>query len=276
MACIEREGKMDKAEIKERLEEFCESNNLKAEAVLAAAEGDPIIWECVICGDGFARFTFPYNPDGRDFYNCRLCGSPHLILDGYGDERCDQVVDGEVYIGIGEASEGSFCNYCEEGFSSHPDGTVMAYLASGGKFSARYNGPVLQDLAPWTLAETCNFGNLSEALQKAVKGIVGGSHWVSTGGWRGYEQPGDAEGYEKLLDGWVGWGAGGGGVEFFQHLGQYAQEWGVDLLVVAATTSNVLSTRVDVYVPSDRLEEIREKVGEIDLGMGVAGYVSMR
>jgi len=59
-------------------------------------------------------------------------------------------------------------------------------------------------------------------------------------------------------------------------LPQHAVDWGVDVIAVAATTSNVLSTGVDVYVPSDRLAEIRAEVERINLSMGLDGRIEVR
>ena len=272
---------MDQVEIRERLDKFCESNSLDAEVLSQAVEGEPIVWECAICGEELVRWTFPYVKVGREAYNCHLCGSPHLILDRYGDEQCDQVVDDELYIGMTEDCGASFCSCCEEGFGSQPDGQVVVYQAEGGKFSGAYNGPVLQNVEGY-YGESTGFYDLSAGVQAAVKGIVEGSHWVRTDGWRGYTQPGSAEGYEKLADGWVGWGASGGGRDWLESLPEKAQEWGVDLIVVASTTSNLFSVGVDVYVPSAVVERVKAEVVGENLSMveaggrGIAGNLGVR
>lgn len=255
---------MDKLEIKEAWEKWSKKSGVRLWV-------EPIEYTCVICGDELLEFHWEWKDN---VYDCRICGGPHAVIDKRGEERCTYFAGGEYLAMTDEAEDAPFCGWCEENFHSHPDGTVTVYLDDGEKFSARYNGPLLHD--PEIDGGLCYEG-LSESVKGGIKEIVGGSRWVSTDAWRGYTQPGVAEAWERVCDGWVGWGSGGRpGVKFLNNLNQYAMEWEVSIICVAATTSNVLSTGVDVYVEGVRAEEVRGRIEGMDLSFGGDGHLGVR
>jgi len=242
-----------------------QGNGLTLEDVVSKVAPEP----CPICGTKVTRYIL----DGRQ---CYWCGGEHLLLTEYGDETCEEYVDGELYIPAQEDGEGCvewFCTNCRDSFSNHPDGTIIVHTMTGDKFKGQYvsgdGGAVISNWDGYA-GEGLDFWELPHELQVAVRSIADSTAWVRTDAWRGYSNPGGGIGFTKLLDGWAGMGGDGKMVSFINSLGDRAVDSVTDFIVVFSTTSNVCSTGVSVYVCNEQVEFVKAAIE----AEGVSPYLS--
>jgi hypothetical protein len=194
---------------------------------------DYTIGECIVCGESI---------DGMDY------AEDHDYV--MGDEHA-------TYRRIDDGPTGPMCLYCREDFDSYSD-TLVVTLPYGSKAKYEYKGGIMFDHSIYT-RDFVEPGDLPLGVFDAAVEIMGGQHWVSTDGWRGYsETPGKGGDFVRVKNSWHSTMERTDVSDLINDLSN--GDAGIDfpVIVVYARTSNVFSMGIEVYAPKDHVEDIKE------------------
>lgn len=231
-----------------------------------------------------------------DGVECVICDEPLDHTDYPEDsEYIGEYGGGSLYEALDDDVLGHMCLYCREQWDSHAN-TLVVSDHRGRVTKVQYDDGILFDEAHFD-RDLEPVPELPDEIEAAVLSIVEDTGWVSTDAWRGYTSlPDDADEYVKAKGGWhssitrtdasdrVNELLDG---RYHSHVEYYLDEdddsdsdvINVDdvesrdgerldfpVIGVFSTTSNVMSTGVDLYVPEDREDAIAQLFEDVSSG----------
>jgi hypothetical protein len=174
-------------------------------------------------------------------------------------ENCSDDINTDEDISYGSESSGK--TFCESCYNEDRQNASRVFI-TGPNFQNDHNEPV-------TLYVSENFveDNWGEYITEPKVSRT----YKSTSAWRGYHET-TIEGWSEVLSGWTtgGWGDPTG------QRKQAFNEWAeslyngetvplVDIAIATDPTSNVFSTAIGVFVPSEKVDEFTLWInGELD------------
>ena len=200
---------------------------------------------------------------------CIVCGNERAEADYPADwEFVGEVGSGATYEAVGEDAEtGWMCLGCRESWESHANTLVVADR-DGVAAKVNFKDGILFDHGRFGL----DGESYVDVLPDVVEAIVGGAGWVSTDAWRGYHSmPDEAAEYSKVGGGWhssltrteMSDAINGLTDGELHRLGEVERP----VVVVYSTTSNVMSTGIDVYAHDDDVEALRDLLNAASAGL---------
>ncbi|MDB9247478.1 hypothetical protein PN419_00455 [Halorubrum ezzemoulense] len=204
---------------------------------------DHDIWyadeDCIECGEPLADMRYPEDSEW---------------IGDVGSGAWYEAVDHEV---------GHMCLGCRESWDSHAN-SLTVVLPDGTTAGARFDDGIMADKHPYGEQGVC-LDELPDDVYAAVKAIVEGTGWVSTSAWRGYTKvPDEPAGFVTAQSGWHSTLTETDASDVINDIlaGEYhsPRDHGLDVPVIGVfgTTSNVMSTGVDLYVPDGHADAITQ------------------
>ena len=209
--------------------------------------------ECIECGEALDEMDYPEDAE--------FIGAP-------GSGAWYEAIDHEV---------GYMCLYCRESWDSHAN-SLTVVLPDGSTAGARFDDGIMVDNNPYS-ERGVPLAELPDDVYNAVEAIVKGTGWHSTDGWRGHTTvPSDPAGFTTAQSGWHSTLTRTDASEVINDIlgGEYhgPGDHGLNVPVIAVfgTTSNVMSTTTDLYVPEGHEDAINKLFEGESAGMD--GHIS--
>lgn len=143
--------------------------------------------------------------------------------------------------------------------------TLVGVFPTGEKLKISFQDGVFMDHADYdpeltTIQDT--------PAHDAILNIVGGTHWVSTDAWRGYEStPSKPDGYVQAGGSWHSTMTRTSLSDAINDITAQEVVLSFPVLVAFTRTSNLMSTGLDVYVPAEHKEELRAEFEGASAGL---------
>ncbi len=222
-------------------------------------------WKCAICGD--EHFQIAANEAvPENIGSCDYCGWDECLnFNDWGERECPECT-ADYYHSYLENDTGVMCRGCLEGFSYHPEGTIVVYDPRlDATFKGIYVGKILQDFGEFD-RDFLGLNEFDEDVQGMVAEIVGGSEYVSTDAWRGYNSINPKGDYAKELhsDQILSMSEDARNLKKFDDsLREVLEVVGIPYARVFTTTSNIFSTGYDVYILASMENKVNGVVEEL-------------
>ena len=175
-----------------------------------------------------------------------------------------------MYQSIDDENIGHLCLYCRESWDEHAN-TLVVTDHRGRIGRIKFDDGILLDEAHYG-RDLEPLSELGDEIEDAVLSIVANTGWVSTDAWRGYTSvPDDADGFVKAKGGWHSSVTQTGASNRVNELldGELHDLGIIDIPVIGvfSTTSNVMSTGVDLYVPDGHDDAIAQLFERVSSGL---------